>query len=178
MNSTALSITQPPRSAPAWQIERPGPELAVAVHRLIAACPPLDRNSLYCNLLQCSHFRETSAVARRGHQVVGFVSGYRLPTAAACLFIWQVAVAEQARGGGLGRQLIHHILARRQSRDLRYIRTTITARNSPSWAMFHALARELGAATSERPLFVAERHFDGIHDTEYELAIGPFDPVS
>ena len=36
----------------------------VAVHDLVQRCPPLDSNSLYCNLLQCTHFAATSALAR------------------------------------------------------------------------------------------------------------------
>jgi len=160
------------------QIGEPGPELAVQVHELIANCPPLDPNSLYCNLLQCSHFRATSAVASADDAVVGFVSGYRLPDEPDCLFVWQVAVAEQARGIGLAKSLIRDILRRPGGPALRLVRTTITARNTGSWAMFHGLARELDAATSERPLFTSEQHFTGAHDTEHELTIGPFKPLS
>ena len=159
-------------------IGRPGPELAVQVHDLIAHCPPLDPNSLYCNLLQCSHFRDTSAVATAGDAVVGFVSGYRMPAEPDCLFVWQVAVAEQARGIGLAKSLIRDILRRPGTPALRRVRTTITARNTGSWAMFHGLARELETETAERAMFVSDQHFAGAHDTEYELTIGPFEPLS
>jgi len=67
------------------------------VHDLIARCPPLDRNSLYCNLLQCSHFAATCALARHDDTTVGFVSGYRPPSDPGVLFIWQVAVDSTAR---------------------------------------------------------------------------------
>jgi len=87
-------------------ITAPVPEHGVAVHDLVAACPPLDRNSIYANLLQCSHFAPTSAIALRGDEVVGWVSGYIPPAAQATWFLWQVAVAPVARGRGLAQRLI------------------------------------------------------------------------
>jgi L-2,4-diaminobutyric acid acetyltransferase len=162
------------RSEATCDLGKPSAHLALDVHNLIGRCPPLDENSLYCNLLQCCHFRDTCAAARLDDEVVGFVSGFRIPDRPDCLFVWQVAVAEEARGMGLAKALIFDILRRPESSDLRFIRTTITSRNAPSWAMFHGLARSLGADTSERPLFDADQHFGGEHDTEYELTIGPF----
>jgi L-2,4-diaminobutyric acid acetyltransferase len=141
----------------------------------VAACPPLDPNSLYCNLLQCTHFAGTSALAESGGEVVGFVSGYRPPTHPDSLFVWQVAVSGRARGQGLGKRLMLDILARPENRGLRFLRTTITGDNAASWAMFESLARELGASTHRQLLFDADRHFAGQHDSEHELVIGPFD---
>lgn len=155
-------------------VGKPAAEHGLAVHDLIARCPPLDRNSLYCNLLQCSHFRNTCAVAEAGSDVIGFVSGYLLPEAPDCLFIWQVAVGEEARGLGLAKKLILNILSRPELREVRYLRTSITARNTASWAMFHGLARQLDAETAEQPLFDSDRHFGGRNETEHELTIGPF----
>ena len=40
--------------------------LASAVTALIAACPPLDRNSRYFNLIQCTHFADNCIIAERG----------------------------------------------------------------------------------------------------------------
>jgi len=77
-----------------------------SVNALIANCPPLDRNSLYCNLLQCTHFSATSALAEQEGKVIGFASGYRLPDEPETLFIWQVAVDRIARGRALGKRLI------------------------------------------------------------------------
>ncbi|MBC7172413.1 MAG: MarR family transcriptional regulator, partial [Polyangiaceae bacterium] len=52
-----------------------------ALHALVRICPPLDQNSLYCNLLQCTHFSATSIVAMQGGRLVGSVTGYVPPTA-------------------------------------------------------------------------------------------------
>ena len=52
-------------------IEAPKSEDGAAVHDLIAACPPLDTNSLYMNLIQTTHFAQTCALAREGGEVGG-----------------------------------------------------------------------------------------------------------
>lgn len=49
------------------------------LHQLVAECPPLDPNSIYCNLLQCSHFAETGVAAEKEGDLVGFISGYIPP---------------------------------------------------------------------------------------------------
>lgn len=163
------------QSDSAIEIRAPRPTDGAAVHALIERCPPLDTNSLYCNLLQCTHFAATCAIAEAEGETVGFVSGYRPPPYPDALFVWQVAVDERARGHGLAKRLITDILRRPENRDLSYVRTTITARNEASWAMFHGLARELGAETREDTLFDEDKHFEGAQKTEYRLIIGPFE---
>lgn len=174
LSDGAVEIDKP--SAEVWpnSIRKPVPEDGPAVHRLIAACPPLDTNSLYCNLLQCSHFAETCAVAERSGEIMGFVSGYVKPNDPQTLFIWQVAVSEAARGLGLARALILHILARPVCRAVNRIETTITGDNDASWAMFGSLARSLSAPSSRSPLFDRDIHLEGRHPSEHLLRIGPF----
>src|SRR5690606_16004247 len=67
------------------------------VYKLISRCQPLDTNSMYCNLLQCSRFAQTAVAAEMNGELVGFVSGYRLPQQPDTLFVWQVAVDKKAR---------------------------------------------------------------------------------
>ena len=78
-------------------LRRPSALDALAVAELVRRCPPLDMNSLYCNLLQCSHFADCAVVADCCGKLVGSVTGYRLPEQPDVLFIWQVAVLELAR---------------------------------------------------------------------------------
>ena len=79
--------------------------LPTRVWDLIAANPALDGNSLYANLLQCSHFAETCALAEQNGTLVGWMSGYRPPEQPDTLFVWQICVSEAARGQGLGKRL-------------------------------------------------------------------------
>lgn len=145
-----------------------------AVHELIANCPPLDANSLYCNLLQCSHFAPTCCVAELTERVVGFVSAYRHPQQPEVLFIWQVAVAASARGAGLARTMLGELLGRSACAGVMTLQTTITPSNHASWSLFRAFARELNAPLSSTPCFDRLIHLDGQHESELLVSIGPF----
>lgn len=152
---------------------RPVPEDGAALHRLISACPPLDENSLYCNLLQCTHFAATSVVAERGGELLASVTGYLVPGREDTLFIWQVAVAEAARGQGLGRRMLDEILARPGCGSVTHIETTVTAANTASWALFEGFARRAGVALRRSELFGQSTHFNDRHPSEILARIGP-----
>lgn len=155
-------------------LRRPVSEDGADVHRLISRCPPLDENSIYCNLLQVSHFADTSVAAEVDGELAGFVSGYLIPERPDTLFIWQVAVAEAGRGQGLAGRMIREILRRPACAQVRYLETTITPDNEASWALFRGLARKLDTQCAESVMFDRERHFRGRHDSEMLLRIGPF----
>lgn len=155
-------------------LSKPSATDGMAVNQLIASCPPLDTNSVYCNLLQASHFNETSVAARADSgELVGFVSGYIQPNATDTLFVWQVAVGDSARGQGLAKKMVSSLLERPICSDVRYIETSITASNQGSWALFRRLAKELGASLEESIMFDKQTHFSGQHDTEHLVRIGP-----
>ena len=155
-------------------LRRPVSEDGAAVHQLIGNCPPLDTNSLYCNLLQATHFSATSVAAELNGALVGFISGYIVPERPDTLFIWQVAVAEEGRGMGLAGRMLQEILARPACAEARHLETTITPDNEASWALFRSLARKLDASCADSVMFDRERHFNGQHDSEMLLRIGPF----
>ncbi|MCC9622880.1 diaminobutyrate acetyltransferase [Thalassospira sp. MA62] len=145
------------------------------VNNLIADCKPLDENSMYCNLLQCSHFSHTCALAELDGEVVGFVSGYIVPEKPEQLFIWQVAVSEKARGLRMAKRLIMDILDRPACHDVTEITTTITSTNAPSQGVFRSVARELGADIKRKVQFERETHFGGASASEILWTIGPFE---
>lgn len=146
----------------------------MAVHKLIAECPPLDTNSAYCNLLQCAHFAGTSVIAEAAGEAVGFISGHRIPARPDTLFVWQVAVSAQGRGQGLAGRMLAAILDRPGSEDIRYLETTVTADNEASWALFESFARKRDTGLERSVMFDREQHFAGTHDTEMLARIGPF----
>ena len=143
------------------------------VSQLIHDCPPLDENSVYCNLLQCHHFSATSVAVRLDDELVGFISGYLIPGRPDTLFIWQVAVSEKARGHGIAARMIRHILDRDCCQNVNYLETTITKANKASWALFRRVAEYYSAPVFDEPHFEKDRHFSGQHDTEHLLKIGP-----
>lgn len=166
-----------PENDPQIALRQPQVTDGPAIHALIAACPPLDANSLYCNLLQTSHFADSCILAERDNRTVGWISGYRLPTDPQTLFIWQVAVDASARGRGLGERMLTALLARRGLADIRQIQTTITPSNQASWGLFRRVAAKVDAALHSRELFKGDTHFGGAHESEYLVTIGPLSPI-
>ena len=160
------------------ELVQPTAELGAAVHKLIYECPPLDTNSMYCNLLQSSHFAETAVAAVLENELVGFISGYRIPQRPETLFVWQVAVGEKARGQGLAGRMLKEILSREQNHDIKRIETTITPDNKASWALFESLARKLDTEISSSVMFDRKKHFADQHDTEMLVKVGPFKPIA
>ncbi len=150
-------------------------EDGMAVFDLIKSCPPLDTNSSYCNLLQSSHFGLTSVAAEKNDTLVGFISGYIIPMRPDTLFIWQVAVSEQARGIGLASHMLAHILNRTHCNEVRYLETTITQDNTASWALFKKLASTLETELTSSEWMDKQAHFAGQHDSEILVRIGPIE---
>lgn len=152
----------------------PDKEDGAKIWRLIKRTHSLDDNSMYCNLLQCTHFAGTCAIAELRGKAVGWLSAYIPPEEPDTLFVWQVTVRPEARGRGVAKGLVRHILKRPVCADVRRIRSTITPENEASWALFGAIAEDLGAEITDTAHFEREAHFDGAHDTEHLVTIGPF----
>jgi len=154
-------------------LRAPLPEDGVAVNQLVERCTPLDPNSLYCNLLQCSHFASTSVAAFLKGELVGFISGYCVPERANTLFIWQVAVDESARGLGLAGNMIASLLERDSCNAVDFIETTITEENQASWCLFEGVARRLKVELNRSIMFDKAMHLNNEHASEVLVKIGP-----
>lgn len=153
---------------------RPSLEDGKAVQDLVASCATLDDNSLYCNFLQCTHFADTCMLVEQGDKVLGWISAYRPPREPGTLFVWQVAVSPEARGRGIASALVERLLVSRSCQDVTRLRATITPDNTASWRLFGSIADSLGAPLSRRMWLDAEENFDGEHEDEFMITIGPF----
>jgi len=160
---------------------------AAQLWRLARDSGSLDLNSPYAYLLWCTDFADTSVVAGpedararsgRDGEPVGFVGGYRPPTDPEDAFVWQVAVAGDQQGRGLGRRLLAAFLARPGNRDARWLTATVTPDNGASLALFRGLATELEVDCHESERFGAELFpaETGVHQPELALRIGPLPP--
>ena len=62
MTGTTIHYEKPQHAC--ISIEKPQVAHGPAIHRLVAACKPLDLNSRYAYLLLCEHFARTCVIAR------------------------------------------------------------------------------------------------------------------
>jgi L-2,4-diaminobutyric acid acetyltransferase len=149
-----------------------------AITSLIQNSPPLDVNSAYCNLIQCTHFADSCIVAECQKKIVGWISAYRPPADLSRVFIWQVAVHPEARGQGLAKKMLNSLLSRESIKDANYLITTITKDNQQSWALFESFARARNLPMAKTPYFEKDAHFSGAHETEWLVEIGPFESLA
>jgi len=145
------------------------------IYRLISECKPLDLNSTYAYLLLCAHFSETCVRAESEGRTVGFISAYRPPRKPEVLFVWQVAVAEEMRGKGLAKTMLHELLQRSSSKGIRYLETTVSPSNKPSRRLFYGLARDYGSRLEETTLFSESDFGNESHEQEILFRIGPIE---
>lgn len=155
----------------ALTFRKPESEDGSNIWELIKSCKPLDENSMYCNLIQCDHFADTCILAERNGVAVGWISGYLLPDAPDTLFVWQVAVSEEARGLGLAGRMLDKLLSRDDMAGVLHLKTTITRDNDASWGLFRGLAERHNARLTDEPHFRKDDHFDGEHATEHMVTI-------
>ena len=123
----------------------PTPADASAVWRLVAESGTLDANSAYCYMVLFRHFADTCQVAEHDGRLIGFVTAYIPPTDADALFVWQIAVAPEARGQGIGAALLRSLLELPAACGVSWLMATISPGNAPSRRLFESLARERGA---------------------------------
>ncbi|WP_260030328.1 diaminobutyrate acetyltransferase [Leisingera caerulea] len=157
------------KSTPA--LREPAADDGAEIWELVRACKPLDENSMYCNLIQCDHFRETCVVAEIDGEIAGWVSAYVLPDDPETLFVWQVAVSEKARGAGLGSLMLNGLLRRDACKNIKRLQTTITQENRASWGLFHTFAANRSAPLKSQPYFTQARHFRDRQSTEHMVTI-------
>lgn len=159
--------------SPVIELRAPSAADGAAVHELIRCSPPLDLNSCYAYLLQGLHFADTCVVAEGMGHIVGYVSGYLLPSAPNTLFVWQVAVDASYRGQNLGLRMLRHLLSRDVCRDVRWLETTVTPGNQASRHMFQQLALSLNCRCSVSCLFSTASFGSTDHEEEELYRIGP-----
>lgn len=174
MSAETKSFAETESARPVVSMGPPELRDGAALWHLARESAALDLNSSYSYLLWCRDFAATSIVARdQDARVLGFVTGYVRPGLPDTLMVWQVAVAETARGRGLATRMLTALMERRLPHGQTRMETTITLDNAASIALFTALGREHGAHVSRTELFRAALFPDG-HADEVLFRIGPF----
>lgn len=157
---------------PGSRIEIGAPVVAdgVRMWELAVASGVLDAKPRYAYALWCRDFAGTSVVARRGGQVVGYVTGYLRPDMPSTLFVWQVCVSSLAQGAGVGGRMLDAVFAAAPCADR--METTITPDNESSIALFAAFAKRHGLTVDRDELFGRDVLGDD-HEPEFLYSIRP-----
>lgn len=163
----------PPRSPLTFRA--PTSEDGADVWDLIRKSGPLDENSMYCNLVQCEHFADTCVIAELDGVIVGWISAFIPPDDPDTLFVWQVAVGASARGRGVAKKMLTALFDRPACAKVTQLKTTITADNDASWALFNSFADKMEAELDHEPHYKEDVHFGGKHATEYMVTITDID---
>lgn len=158
-----------------FRFRKPTKEDGAAVWQLIKNMQVLDLNSSYSYLMWCEIFSDTSIVAERDGNTVGFISGFIHPNSPNTLFIWQVAVNTSERGKGLATKMLRELLNRSASNDVQFVEATVSPSNKPSQSLFKGLAKKLDTNCDISDYFTSEDFPDEEEEHEDELLfkIGP-----
>jgi L-2,4-diaminobutyric acid acetyltransferase len=146
-----------------------------AMQRIARDTGVLSVNSGYYYALMARLFRRTCLVARYQDQIYGYITGFFPPDRWDSLFVWQIGVAPEAQGRGLGKRML--IALAKQARPA-FIEATIDPENAASIKTFAAAARHLGAdwVFADRP-YVDQRDLGPGQPPEHLMRIGPIFPA-
>lgn len=156
------------------ELTRPSPTDALALRSVAEAAGGLDVNPTYAYALWARDFADTTVVARRDGEVVGYVTAFRRPRDPDTAFVWQVAVHPECRGQRLAARMLHALVDRDPS--LTALEATVTSDNTASLATFSRFAADRDAEVSTSPLFGAD-HLGDDHAPEDLLRIEPLQPT-
>lgn len=157
-----------------FQFSEPAASDGADIYRLVRNGGTLELNSAYAYMLAGAHFGATSVIARDGAALCGFVWGYRPPTHPDTLFVWQIGVARDYRGAGLGHALLAEALSRPACRDVRYLEATVTPSNEASMALFKGFGHRHDSPVTISTAFDTDLFPDPAHETEMLVRVGPF----
>jgi L-2,4-diaminobutyric acid acetyltransferase len=170
-----MTITETGNRPDHLQLRTPGLTDGAEIHNLVKNSHPLDLNSLYCYLLICEHFNETSVVVQHEDSIKGFISAYIHPKKDDTLFIWQVAVDSSMRKMGLAMKMAMVILGRDNARKIKFIETTVSPSNEASSRFFHSLASTLKTGLTKETFITDSMFGKEAHEEEILFRIGPFE---
>jgi diaminobutyrate acetyltransferase len=164
-----MSATAAPDAVTTTALRLPRPDEGPVLHDLVVAGGGLDVNSPYAYVLGVRFFASTSVIAEGPDGATGFVLGLTPPQDPGTLFVWQVGVAPQARGQGLGLRMLQWLVDEVRPRQLE---ATVTPSNVASQRLFRALARAYDAPL-EVARWAASTELDGAEPEDLHR-IGPF----
>jgi phosphoribosylamine--glycine ligase len=104
----------------------------------VSGCPPLEAYPQHVYRILLRHFGSCSFVAEREGRVLGFVLGLVSHRHPGTYFLWQIGVAPDQQGTGLGRRLLRHVESELVGLGLGRVDVTVDPLNDPSRRLFEA----------------------------------------
>ena len=114
------------------------------IHRLAGRIRGIVQHPEHVYKIMAVHFGETFYVARESElktfPIQGFMMGFVSQTVPGHLFVWQIAVSEEAHGKGIGTQLLEHTIAyARESKECTAVMATVETVNKGSQRLFEKM---------------------------------------
>jgi diaminobutyrate acetyltransferase len=153
------------------QYDHPCVNDSVNIYQLIMHCPPLDVNSLYYYYVFCRDFQKTCVIAKYDNLALGFISSFIKPEDATCLFIWQIAVLEEARQKKIASSMLRWLIKQPVCQHIKSLEVTFSPSNHASQNLFKHFAQEYGIS-HQITTFLSSSQFHGqVHEEEMLLKI-------
>src|SRR5699024_10877848 len=115
--------------SPAISFRKPNLEDGKDIWSLAKETSELELNSSYRYILWCDKFADSTIVAVKDNEVIGFVQGFIQEDPEPTLFVLQVAVSEEIREQGLATRKIETF---KKTTDAKYLDATVTPSNLTS----------------------------------------------
>jgi L-2,4-diaminobutyric acid acetyltransferase len=171
-----MNLSQQPHSVSsknALLTRRPSLDDGAEVQQLVSASGGLEANTTYAYLLLSHHFSDTCVVAELKGKLVGCALGYRLPQEPRALFLWQIGVAPDFQGQGIGKRLLRALSDRPELADIERVELTIAPSNLASRHLFQSWALEMNTYMKCVGKFERDAFGPTTHEEEDVLSIGP-----
>ncbi|MCE8027711.1 diaminobutyrate acetyltransferase [Halomonas daqingensis] len=146
------------------------------MYHLACETTQLDRYPEYFYLLWCRDFQETSLIAKKDGDLIGFVIGYIRPDFPSTLLIWQQATQKSVINRGLGVRLLNDLICRCKDRGVDFVEATIDPCNYTAERTLLGISK-MHRTSMEKAVIFEQKHFSVEHHAEMLVKVGPLPAV-
>jgi L-2,4-diaminobutyric acid acetyltransferase len=105
-------------------------------------CKPLGVHTGYTYWVMFHHFNESCFVIQDGGNIIGYVSGMKSQSHSDVFFLWQIGVAEEARGKGYSYLLLEKIFEAAKRMNCKKMQFSLEDLDGASFKSFSGFARK------------------------------------
>jgi phosphoribosylamine---glycine ligase len=156
-----------------------GEEEFLDLEGLSASCPPLEAYPAHLYRILLRYFGSLCLAAEVEERKVGFVTGLAAQDPPGTLFLWQIGVAPDQQGSGLGQRLLEEFEERGRRLGFARVEVTVDPTNEPSRRLFEVAGYRNVSHGEPRTVTVAghlaaqDHYRPGRHFIILEKELGP-----